>query len=149
MWLATDLFTYQCRSPILIGLSGLSGKISSKVLLKMTINFVLGGLLIIFQNLSPRQKTKVFYLLTILFQKSSWNCFKKVYHVSKCLSFSKKSIMSGSGIQLLGWLLIKKKTCLFFRTRQVNQLRSSETHLILKKGHVFFLISNRPIIHLS
>ena len=27
----------------------------------------------------------------------------------------------------------------------MNQLRSSETHLVLKTGHVFFLISNRPI----
>ena len=27
----------------------------------------------------------------------------------------------------------------------MNQLRSSDTHLVFKKGHVFFLISDRPI----
>ena len=42
-----------------------------------------------------------------------------------------------------GQLLIKKNTCPFFKTRQVNQLRSSKTHLVyIKKGHVFFLINN-------
>ena len=38
-------------------LSGVSGKITSKVLWKMTMNFVLGGFILHFSNFLPKQNT--------------------------------------------------------------------------------------------
>ena len=51
--------------------------------------------------------------------------------------------------ETMGWLLIKKNTCPLFRTRQVNQLRSSETHLVLKKDTSFSWSVTDPLIYVK
>ena len=55
----------------------------------MTINFVLGGLFFIFQKISPKQKTMVFYLLAILFNGQIFFYNLQTGHLSGDSTFTK------------------------------------------------------------
>ena len=49
----------------------------------------------------------------------------------------------------MGQLLIKKKSCPFLKEKMSLAAAQLIHQSRLKKGHVFFLISNRPNIHIS